>query len=645
MHCRFEKVKHAFTYPVYFYAFELDELEELDADTRLFAYNRKAVISLYDKDYLMQGEGSLKENLVRYLEENDYRKEVTRVELITSARFLGHAFNPVSFFYCYGVSGELEVIVAQVRNTFKEMHLYICDTPQHNEESNLRCYKKPKEFHVSPFFDRSGAYEFKFSAIDDELEIHIDLVKEGQVAITTSMKGAAQEWSVKNLTKTILRFPLNVFLTLPRIHWQAAKLHFKKKLPVYKKPVADSDGTIRVAQITGIQSMYKKLIYSFFAKFTKGHLLVTEPDGTEAHFGDTDQPVTAELFITHYRFFRRVVFSGSIGFGEAFQADECRSPNMASVLELFVDNQVTNEKKPSKFSIIAEKLNRWRHERRSNCLMGSSKNIMEHYDLGNDFYELFLDESMTYSCGVYKRPEDSLFQAQQNKLQMMIDKADIQASDHILEIGFGWGALSIKAAKEKGCRVTGITLSQEQLAYATALIKQEGLEDQINLKLCDYRKLEGCFDKIVSVEMLEAVGHEYYPGFFNTVDRLLAPGGRAVIQSITIPDERYAKYLRGCDWIQKYIFPGGHLPCEQILEDVIAEHTTMRIDEIDRIGPHYATTLKEWKELFEARREEVKALGFDEYFMRTWHYYFAYCEAGFRAGAIDDIQFVVVKNA
>jgi cyclopropane-fatty-acyl-phospholipid synthase len=252
---------------------------------------------------------------------------------------------------------------------------------------------------------------------------------------------------------------------------------------------------------------------------------------------------------------------------------------------------------------------------------------------------------MLYSCGLYRGESDTCEDAQRRKLQSIIDKARIESTDHVLEIGCGWGGFAMEAVKQTGCRVTGITVSEEQYQLAQERVLQAGLQDKITILFKDYRHVAGLFDKIVSIEMLEAVGHKYLGTFFTACDKLLKPAGRLVIQVITIPDQNYENYRRNTDWIQKYIFPGGHLPSVTALSQVVTRNTSLLMEQLEDIGTNYARTLKDWRKSFTRNLDKINSLGFDEIFQRKWIYYLAMCEAGFRERAIGDIQVVFRKPA
>jgi cyclopropane-fatty-acyl-phospholipid synthase len=278
-----------------------------------------------------------------------------------------------------------------------------------------------------------------------------------------------------------------------------------------------------------------------------------------------------------------------------------------------------------------------------NTPVGARANIARHYDLSNDLFAAFLDETMTYSCAVFE-PGDSLADAQRRKYDAMCDLAGVGEHDHVLEIGTGWGGMAMHAAATRGCRVTSITISREQKQLAEQRVRAAGLERRVEILLCDYRQLYGRFDKIVSIEMFEAVGEEYWPEYFAVCDRLLAPGGRMALQTITMPDARYRASRRSYTWVHKYIFPGGLIPSERAIARALERGSRLRVSSATEIGHHYPATLRAWRERFLARYEEVRGLGFDETFRRTWEFYLAYCEAGFRHGAIGDVQLVLERR-
>lgn len=283
-----------------------------------------------------------------------------------------------------------------------------------------------------------------------------------------------------------------------------------------------------------------------------------------------------------------------------------------------------------------------RHVSRRNTLTQARRNISRHYDLSNDLFSMFLDETMTYSCGIFKGPEDTLKDAQLRKLYLLIDKAQIDTSHEVLEIGFGWGSLALEAVKRTGCKYTGITLSEEQLKFSQERVNQAGLQDRITLLLCDYRELPGFhkYDRIIACEMLESVGDEYLEEFFSRCEYLLADNGVLVLQFSALPDERYDEYKRSSDFIKEYIFPGSCVPSLSRTTSAMEAGSRLSVEHVENIGMHYCQTLLQWRKNFHSKRREILKLGFDEQFIRTWDYYFLYCAAGFKTLTLADYQMV-----
>ncbi|RIL06516.1 MAG: SAM-dependent methyltransferase [Proteobacteria bacterium] len=379
------------------------------------------------------------------------------------------------------------------------------------------------------------------------------------------------------------------------------------------------------------------------AQLKYGELTVKWPDGREEVFGKCGIGEKADLKVIKERLFYRLVKDGGIGFGEAYVDGDFESSDLTALLRLLLNN--FNELDESKLNILKpfRWLNYLRHTLRSNNLKGSRKNIQAHYDLSNEMFALFLDDTMTYSSGIYRKPEDSLKQAQLNKLDAIIEKAQIKASDHVLEIGSGWGSFAIRAAMQTGCRVTSITLSQEQLKLARKRAFELGLSERVKFELIDYRKVQGSFDKVVSIEMLEAVGKEFLPDYFGAIERLLKPDGIAVVQVITMPDSCYDDYLTRSDWIQEYIFPGSHLPSIGALQEAISGSSKLVIENMENICLHYARTLREWRENFVGQKDKLEELGYDQRFQRTWAFYLCCCEAEFATRWLGDFQIVLTR--
>lgn len=640
-HARMNPVSHSFRYPVYFYAFDLDELPELAQRNPLFGYNQLRPVAIHDQDYLHPGPASLRDKLSRVLREAGLTATVERTVLVTAARFFNYVFNPVSFFYCYGQGGGLLCVLAQVNNTFGEMHLYLLSEPQSETAAGARVFIADKQFHVSPFFSREGEYRFQVSEPQTHLDNQIHYYRAEQLVLIARMQGVAQPLTTANLLRTIVKHPLTAALTMPRILWQAARLYWQRRLPVFTKPVPDHAMTIRPVAPTWLDRLGMTLCFRFLSRLPQGELQLFLPDGSLQRFGRLGAKPSLQLAVREYRFFRRLMLSGDIGFGEAYTDGDWDCDDLPGLLTLLAANEAVLDDRSLVSAWAGRGLNYLRHLLRSNTISGSSRNIREHYDLSNDFFASFLDPSMTYSSGLFSSETDTLAEAQKNKIQAIIDKASIGRSDHVLEIGCGWGSFAIEAVRQTGCRVTGITLSREQLSFARQRVEEAGLSDRIDLQLLDYRHVEGHYSKIVSIEMLEAVGHAGLKAFFATCNRALLPGGKAVIQVITIPDRKYAAYRRSSDWIRKHIFPGGHLPSVGALTQAMAAASRLNIESLQQYGLDYAQTLVLWRQTLLSKRKQITQLGYDQHFLRTWDYYFAYCQAGFTARIVDLAQLVL----
>lgn len=395
----------------------------------------------------------------------------------------------------------------------------------------------------------------------------------------------------------------------------------------------------------------KKLVLSLLAKLRFGALVI-EDGGCEHAFGEPwDQAaLRARIIVQDGGLYREVLTRGSIGAGEAYMAGLWRSPDLTQVVRIMVLNMNLLDAMDGRaltprrlFTALSQFSLQAYHTLRQNSRSGARKNIAAHYDLGNDFYALFLDSTMMYSSAIFPTKTSSLQEASEFKLRRICERLQLCASDHLLEIGSGWGGLAIVAARDYGCRVTTTTISREQFELAQARINAAGLADRITVLLEDYRDLNGQYDKLVSVEMIEAVGHKYYRQYFEQCSRLLKPEGLMLIQAITIADQRYDAARRSVDFIQRHIFPGGSLPSIEIIARTVARHTDLTISGIEEISQHYARTLRAWYERFMAALERVRTLGYDERFIRMWQFYLCYCEGGFIERSIGAHQILFAK--
>ncbi|MFI8417593.1 class I SAM-dependent methyltransferase [Serratia sp. NPDC078593] len=379
------------------------------------------------------------------------------------------------------------------------------------------------------------------------------------------------------------------------------------------------------------------LLFRLLAGLRHGALIVRE--GTQTfHFGDPEASLVAEVTVLSPAIYWRLMTGGSLAAAEGWMDGEWETHQLTAVLQIIALNSQVLGRLENGFRLLGRPVERLRHWARRNVRHNARENISAHYDLGNAFYQQFLDENLLYSSALFTSPTQDLFSAQQEKMQRLCDQLALTADDHLLEIGTGWGALAEFAAQRYGCQVTTTTLSREQYDYAVARIARAGLQHRVKVLLSDYRDLTGQFDKLVSVEMIEAVGKSFLPTFFATCQARLRPGGKMAIQAITIQDQRYADYSKSVDFIQRYIFPGGFLPCITAMSQVMTRHTDFVIRNLFDMGADYARTLVHWRKRFEQAWPEIERLGFDERFRRMWLYYLGYCEAGFNARTISVVQ-------
>jgi len=392
-----------------------------------------------------------------------------------------------------------------------------------------------------------------------------------------------------------------------------------------------------------LSKLAKKLVLRSLANVEDGFLRVHA--GGETHdLGDPNAELRAEIVVHDERFFSRAIRGGDVAMGEAYMDGDWTTDNLVAVVRIAARNLSRIEGDNSLMSSISRLADTIRHRLRSNTIEGSRRNIHEHYDLSNDFFRLFLDESMMYSAAWYESVDDSLERAQFNKLDRICRKMQLEPGDHLLEIGTGWGSFAIHAAKHYGCRVTTTTISREQYELAAERVRAAGLEDRIEILLEDYRKLTGQYDKIVSIEMFEAVGFEFYDEYFGACDRLLKADGTMLLQTITMLDQKFHTYRKRADWIQKHIFPGSELASVSEVMGSLARATNMALFQAEDMGAHYARTLHEWRRRFHKAEKKARLLGFDDNFLRGWDYYLAYCEGGFLERHVSDFQFMLTKT-
>ncbi|BBP85420.1 MULTISPECIES: SAM-dependent methyltransferase [unclassified Pseudomonas] len=388
--------------------------------------------------------------------------------------------------------------------------------------------------------------------------------------------------------------------------------------------------------------LLRRLVMAQLERLRHGQLTILE-DGEERVYGDTQAELRARIEVQDPAVWPLVASNGSIGSGEAYIHGYWTTPDLTAVIRVFVANLDVLDSMERGLASLGRPLVQGLHWLNRNTRAGSRRNIAAHYDLGNDLFEQMLDPTMMYSAAQFASPDQGLEQAQLNKLARICRKLELKPDDHLLEIGTGWGSMALYAATHHGCRVTTTTLSREQYEYTRRRIEEQGLQSRVTVLLQDYRDLDGRFDKLVSIEMVEAVGHRFLPTYFSQCARLLEDDGLMLLQAITMRDQRYEQARRSVDFIQRYIFPGGALPSVQKMLEVITRDSDMNLLHMEDFGLHYARTLRHWHDNLRVARGRLEQLGYDETFYRLWEFYLCYCEGGFLERAIGTAQLLLAK--
>jgi cyclopropane-fatty-acyl-phospholipid synthase len=388
----------------------------------------------------------------------------------------------------------------------------------------------------------------------------------------------------------------------------------------------------------------RKAVLSLLTKLKHGRITLIE-DNQPYSFGEESSTVSlkANISVHHSQFYGRILFGGSIGAAEAYMEGLWSADDLTMVMRILALNQKAFADMEKGLARLTAPLYKLYHSARKNTKLGSRQNILAHYDLGNDFYALFLDATMTYSCGIFENEQSSLEDASVAKYDRLCQKLQLKPGDRVMEIGTGWGGFAVHAAQNYGAHVTTTTISDEQHRYAAKRFRKAGLEDQISLLKKDYRDLRGEFDRLVSIEMIEAVGHHFYATFFQTCSRLLKDDGLMALQAITIGDQIFDRHKRSVDFIKRYIFPGSCIPSVTAINKAIVRATDLRLIHLEDITPHYAKTLREWRRRFFANVDKIREMGYPDTFIRMWEYYLCYCEGGFAERYIGDVQMLFAK--
>ncbi|MBW2483383.1 MAG: class I SAM-dependent methyltransferase [Deltaproteobacteria bacterium] len=393
-----------------------------------------------------------------------------------------------------------------------------------------------------------------------------------------------------------------------------------------------------------LDKIARKAVLSLLNKLQHGRITLIE-DGQQLVFGEdvSAASLNADINVYHFQFYSRILFGGSIGAAEAYMEGLWSADDLTTVMRILALNRKAFADMEKGLARLTAPLYQLYHSARKNTKVGSRKNILAHYDLGNEFYTLFLDPTMTYSCGIFEHDHSTLEEASIAKYDRLCQKLELKPGHRVVEIGTGWGGFAVHAAKHYGVHVTTTTISDEQYRYAENRFREAGLTDQINLLKQDYRDLTGEFDRLVSIEMIEAVGHHFYNTFFQTCSRLLKADGLMALQAITIGDQIFDRHKRSVDFIKRYIFPGSCIPSVTAISNAIATATDLRMIHLEDITPHYARTLREWRRRFFANIDAVRNMGYPDTFIRMWEYYLCYCEGGFAERYIRDVQMLFAK--
>ena len=391
-----------------------------------------------------------------------------------------------------------------------------------------------------------------------------------------------------------------------------------------------------------LAKIFRKLLLSQFQQIKYGCIILNE-NNSKIVFGDENSNLKVEAHVLSDEFYVLAGSGGDLGIAEAYSAGYWDADDMVKLIQIVIKNQEIQKSLEGGLARILSPINRYIHRSRRNTVSGSKENIVAHYDLSNEFFETWLDKSMTYSCAIFEPENLSLYDASKEKLDRICRKLNIQSDDHIVEIGTGWGSFALHAVKKYGCRVTTTTISNRQYEYVSQLVEKEGVKDKVTLLKKDYRELKGQFDKLVSIEMIEAVGYNYIEQFFQTCSSLLKPNGLMAIQGITYHEQGFENHLKSVDFIKKYIFPGSNLISVNHVLSVIKGFTDLSLVHLEDITKYYAETLKLWRDKYKSEFIKIKEMGYSDEFLRMWDYYFIYCEAGFRERFIGDVQLVMAK--
>ncbi|WP_308012909.1 DUF1365 family protein [Janibacter melonis] len=637
-HSRRSPLRHRFSTRSYSWLVDLDHLPDHGALARFEA-----------RDHIGDPERSIRENLDHLLAEHGIDLDGGQVLMLTSARVLGYVFNPITVYWCYRADRELACVVVEVHNTYGDRHAYVVHPDERGDAT------VDKELYVSPFNDVSGTYRLHVPEPGDEVHVAVRLDRDDEAPFVATMRGRGTPATLATVRRIARRQPAEPLAVAARIRQQGIAL-WARRLPVQQRPEHPAQpgvlgrGGVDPVRWPDVATVPTGPRAAVAARVTTGlirsvarslDVRVALPDGTVlgGKAGRTDLPLLQVRRLDDLA--RRVGTHGLIGFGEAYMAGDWEADDLTAVLTAFAER--VEDIVPASWQRLRAAYVARHPSTEVNSVENTQSNISRHYDLSNDLFASFLDPSMAYSSALFTTPdpgEAELADAQAAKFDRLLDEARVGPGTQLLEIGTGWGELALRAAR-RGAHVTTVTLSTEQADLATRRVAEAGLSDQVEILVRDYRLVEGTYDAVVSVEMIEAVGLDYLGEYFATIERVLRPGGRAAIQAITMPDHRMLATRDTYTWVHKYIFPGGLIPSLEAMDRAMAP-SGLRVAEDLAMGPSYAQTLRMWDDRFERAWPSLD-LGLDETFRRMWHFYLCYSRAGFEASYLDVHQLSIER--
>ncbi len=635
-HRRRGPVRHGFRYPIVMPLFDLDEVPEVLDSIPLWSARRPAPARLRCSDFLGGGSGLAERARVLVLSHVG-RRPAGPVRLLANPRFLGVGFNPVSFLFLHGADGGLEAVIAEVTNTpWGERHAYVLDGESRDPDGAVRA-TLVKRLHVSPFQSMDQSYEISVDERGEELRVTIRSLEDGGEVFTVTMALRRHEMTKDAMVGVLMRHPPSTIATLGRIYANALRLRLKGAT-THPHP----------GRATGMSAggLSRSVVHGVLARIRSGRIELREGWSSRRKlFGPGAAGLSAEIEVHDPGFYDALARRRSIGLGESYAEGLWDTPDIVALLRIGAREMFRLDRARRLLAPLARPLHRLAMLPLLNTVGGARRNIAAHYDLGNEMFETFLDsESMMYSSACFEHRGQSLEEAQQNKLERICAALELGPEDHVLEIGTGWGGFAIHAAREHGCRVTTTTVSSRQREHAEARVRSAGLESRVTVLGEDYRTLRGRFDKLVSIEMIEAVGWEYLDLFFRRCSELLEPDGLMFLQAICVDDRAFQAEKATRSFANQLIFPGGCLPSVERIHRCLASETDMRDVWLEDISASYALTLRAWRERFTAASSRLADLGYESPFRRLWELYFALSEAGFLEARLSDVQMLCAKR-